>query len=84
MAMCGRLMQLLALADAAAGMWSHRKASILTANQHVGSSDVETFAFLQGEQLSNERNKRDDREDDWEDHKGLHGSEGSCKQIHRK
>lgn len=47
------------------------------ANQHDGSSDVETFAFLQGEQLDNEHDKCDDRENDGEDHKGLHGFEGS-------
>lgn len=34
------------------------------ANQHDGSSDVETFAFLQGEQLDNEHDKCDDGEND--------------------
>lgn len=46
------------------------------ANQRDGSSDVETFAFLQGKQLDNECNKSDDRENDWEDHEGLRCFEG--------
>lgn len=78
MAICGRQMWLLALAEAVGCMQGHHKACILTANQHDSSSDVETFAFLQGEQLDNEHDKRNDGENDREDHKGLHGFEGSC------
>lgn len=78
MAVCGRHVWLFVLAEAMGRRQSHREACILTANQHDGSSHVETFAFLQGEQLGNEHDERDDGEDDGEDHKGLHGFEGSC------
>lgn len=47
------------------------------ANQHDGSGHVETFAFFQGEQLDNEQDERHNGENDREDHKGLHGFEGS-------
>lgn len=73
-------MWLVVLAEALGSMQSHCPAHILTANQRDGSSDVETFAFLQGEQLDNECNKSDDRENDWEDHEGLRCFEGSCQQ----
>lgn len=61
--MCGHV-QLLAPAEAGGRTQNSRKACILTANQHDGSGDVETFAFLQGEQLDNEHDKRNDGEND--------------------
>lgn len=57
-------MWLVVLAEALGSMQSHCPAHILTTNQRDGSSDVETFAFLQGKQLDNECNKSDDREND--------------------
>lgn len=75
---------LLALAEAVGHRQRYCKACILTANQHDGSSEVETFAFLQGEQLDNEHDKRDDGENDREDHKGLHGFEGSCEHTGKR
>lgn len=64
MAVCGRHVWLLVLAEAVGHTQNHGKVCILTANQHDGTSDVETFAFLQGEQLDNEHNKGDDGEND--------------------
>lgn len=57
---------------------------ILTANQHDGSGHVETFAFFQAEQLDNEQDERHNGENDREDHKGLHGFEGSCQNTENR
>lgn len=76
----GDRMWLLVFTEAVGHRQSHVRVCrcILTANQHDGSGHVETFAFFQGEQLDNEQDECHNGENDREDHKGLHGFEGSC------
>lgn len=61
-----------------------REWSGLTANQHGGSSDVEAFPFLQGEELHNEHDQRDKGEDNGQDHEGLHCFHGVYQCIKKK
>lgn len=46
------------------------------AHQHGGSREEEAVAFLHGEELEHKDHEGDDREDDRQDHEGLHRLEG--------